>query len=213
MSFIMLVSPILITMPISAIRGSLYIKGLLPEASLAGFFIALVSPLAAILILVSTVIMSEFTGDPLSFIGIILQILAPIIMAFRSRLYTAPRTEKIDAEISWIQWTTKGIVSVGLICLTIWAANKKLLSDGTEVARFLFELFGRSLITTVFFADRLFDLSICQFFNNRPAMGGFDRTGIEALMEHYILKYSDFKLAEKDTNHLNDYTERDENLT
>ena len=210
MGFIIAVFPILITVPMSMIRGSLYIKGLLPEASLSGFFITLVSPSASILVVVTAVLISELTGDALSFIGVLLQILAPAIMAVRPRLYTVPRTDKIDNEISWIQWTTEAMVNLGLLCLVIWANNEKILSNGTEVTRFLFEWCGRTLITTVFFADRLFAVSICQLFSNRKAMGGVGWSEIKALMKHYNAKYSDFTSTEHEMLHLKDNTERDE---
>jgi hypothetical protein len=171
MTFILQVFPILITIPMSMIRGSLYVKGLLPEISIPGFFIALMPPVASILILVTAVMISQLTGNSLSFISILLQTLPPIIMAFRQRLNTAPRTEKIDIEISWIQWITEGLINVGLLCLVIWASDKQLLTSGREIIRFLLEFFGRSLITTVFFADRLFDISVCQLYSNHKSMG------------------------------------------
>jgi hypothetical protein len=210
MAFTMILFPLLITIPMSMTRSALFIKGILPETSIAGFFIVLVSPLASILVLITGVMLSQLIGNTLSFIGIMLQMLAPIIMVIRSRLFFAPRDEKIDVEITWAHWTTEAMSIVGLLCFVIWAADEKLLNDGVEVARVLFEMFGRSLITTLFFADRLFDMSVCQLFSIRKAMGRIDWSSVKMLMEHYDSKYSDFKLTEKEMAHFMDHTERNE---
>jgi hypothetical protein len=53
---------------------------------------------------------------------------------------------------------------------------------------------GKAWLLLFFFAHRLSDVSIRQLFSNRKSMGGFDLIEMNSLMEHYNIKYSDFKL-------------------
>lgn len=154
--------PLVLTIPSGALKGSLRVRGLLPECSLAGWFIVLIAPIAPLMIFASVIFMLQMFGDELLVTGVVFQIISPMLYVFRRRLYTEALTEEQDRSLDWNQQIMTILSITGVIMIGAWASKMKIYPDFSGVFVFLLRWVGRSLTSKLFFVDTVFRMTIHQ---------------------------------------------------
>lgn len=154
--------PLILTIPSGTLRGSLRIRGLLPESSLAGWFIVLIAPIIPLTIFAAIVLVTQLFGNALLLVGVILLLIAPMLYVFRRRLYTEALTEEQDQSLEWNQRIMTGLSLCGVLVIGIWALSNDIFPKFVDVLRFLCEWVGRALTSTMVFADAVFRMTLHQ---------------------------------------------------
>jgi hypothetical protein len=159
-SFAIDIFPVIVAVPSGIIRGSLRVRGLLPECSLAGWLIVITSPLYPLLVLVALVLVSQLLGSVLLLLGAFVFMAAPTLYIFRRKLYTKPKLTA--GEISQINWTQRIISGLTLSGLFLIAVGALAYADDlpvpvqiepSAVASFMLSFLGNQFCSTVVFAD------------------------------------------------------------
>jgi hypothetical protein len=149
--------PVIVTVPSGIIRGSLRVRGLLPECSLAGWLIVITSPLYPLLVLMAMVLVSQLLGNVLLLLGSFVFMVAPTLYIFRRKLYTKPKlTAGEISQVNWNQRIISGLTLFGLFLIAVWALTDAELEIGIEpsvVVRFILSFLGNQFCNTVVFAD------------------------------------------------------------
>jgi hypothetical protein len=165
------VFPVIVTVPSGIIRGSLRVRGLLPECSLAGWLIVITSPLYPLIVLMAVVLVSQLLGNYLLVAGAVFFMAAPSLYVFRSKLYTKPKLS--DQEISQVNLNQRiigGLTTVGLILIAVWClADTTLEITIWDVVNFLLSFFGNLFCNTVVFADVVFRMTVDSLSEDRIA--------------------------------------------
>ena len=162
--------PLVLTIPVGALKGSLRVRGLLPECSLAGWFIVVIAPITPLMIFASVVFMLQMFGDETLLTGVVLLMISPMLYVFRRRLYTEALTEEQDRSLDWNQRIMTILSITGVVMIGVWAYDADFLPEVTDVFRFLFQWVGRALTTTLFFVDTVFRMTIHQLQVDRKRL-------------------------------------------
>ena len=151
------------------LRGSVRIKGLLPESTLPGWFLVAGAPLYALLLLVSFIAINQMLGNALLLLSILLLLAAPLLYVIRADLFIQPLTSATEKRaIGIVQWIFFGVVAQGVLLLIIYLFTKKVgathlvgfsartsLMRPWKILQFYLDYLGRSLFITVLAADLL----------------------------------------------------------
>jgi hypothetical protein len=174
--------PLLVTVPSGLLRGSLRIRGLLPESSLAGWFIVIVAPLQPLMIFAVLVLLSQLFGDVLLLIGTILLLTVPMLYSFNGRLYTGNLTPEQDVELLWVQQIVGLMSLLGMVLIASWALTKEILPTA-DVCRFIFVWIVSVLTTTIVFSDVIFRVTVHQLRVDRECQEeGLYTTEVDSLL-------------------------------
>ena len=161
-SYSLQILPLIITIPSGALRGSLRVRGLLPECSLAGWFIVLIAPIVPLTIFAAMVLMTQLFGNALLLVGVVLLLVAPTFYVFRRKLYTEALTTEQDRGLEWNQRIMTILSICGAVMIGIWALTNDIFPSVVDVLLFLCEWVGRALSSTVVFADTVFRMTLHQ---------------------------------------------------
>lgn len=169
--YVIAVFPVIVTVPSGIIRGSLRIRGLLPECSLAGWLIVITSPLYPLIVLMAVVLVSQLLGNFLLVAGAAFFMAAPSLYVFRSKLYTKPKlTDQEISQVNLNQRIIGGLTTVGLILIAVWClADTTLDITAARIVNLLLSFFGNLFCNTVVFADVVFRMTVNSLSEDRIA--------------------------------------------
>jgi hypothetical protein len=164
--------PTVISVPSGVLRGASRMRGLLPQASLPGWFLVAVAPFAAFLTLVAFVLLVHLAGTRALVLGVGLMTAAPLQYLFLWRAWTdttgrpsVQRTRTIGALVGSLL-AISGIVVIGLWALSAELNGRRLvgtpdaLFGWPEVARTIAEYAARSLLASVVFTQLFLTMTI-----------------------------------------------------
>lgn len=161
-SFTLQILPLVITVPSGVVRGALRIRCLLPESSLAGWFLVLAAPMIPLLVFSSLVSLSQLEGDAMLIIGTILLVVAPCIYLVLRRLYTDELLEHQQLHLTYTQRSITVLSLIGVLLIGIWAIRLNIFPKFSTAAQFFLEFIARSLTTCLVCADVIFRVTIHQ---------------------------------------------------
>jgi hypothetical protein len=200
--------PLIVTVPAGLVKASLRIRGLLPESSLAGWFIVMVSPITPLMIFAAIVLLTQSFGDAILLVGTILLMVSPLLYVMRRKLYTDVLTPEQDLQLDWNQRFISLLSILGIILITIWAIVNKIFPNASNTCLFLFQWFGRTLTTTITFADTVFRVTVHQLKQDRKRHEEGHYAEVDALLQS--LQGNQDKKQHKDVTGIMDTTEEDQ---
>jgi hypothetical protein len=165
--------PTVITFPGGVVKGSVRVKGLLPDSSLPGFFLVTTAPFYSLIVLVALVIVVQFFGTGLLLLGALLLAVSPWVYVFHRRHYIgAVLDDSSSAQLDKAQRLNGVLTLAGLGFIMLWAFTANIdgvkvvsvhgdgVLDLLTVSRVAVESVARSFATTVVFAHIFLSLTI-----------------------------------------------------
>jgi hypothetical protein len=195
--YVLVLSPAVLALVPGLLRACVRIKLLLPESTLAGWFLVAAAPFNGLLVLVTVVALAQVAPSPLLVAGMLLWLAAPLAYLFRARTFVRPLRAPEDlrglARVQAVAWALIAASSVCLIAyLTSWqVAGRRLvgLEPATsflrpwEVVRYVLDFLGRSLYVTVLGADLLLRATLSAWRHEREFRQAEGMKEYDQLME------------------------------
>jgi len=178
-------------------KGSLRIRGLLPESHLSSWVLTTTAPCVSIAMLAASILVIQILGDLILMFGVLFLCLSPWMYVFQRGLYVKASTEEGEKKVDRNQMMMLVMNLLGLVFCVTWACLPKeralgkefqnLLGEqkATTFAQFILEVWGRGLATTVVFTDILLRMTIS---NWRVEKGSRNMDDLHEGIEKYIRK-------------------------
>lgn len=179
--YLVALSPAVLALVPGVLRACVRVKRLLPESSLAGWFLVAAAPFNGLLILVTAVALAQFSPSPLLVAGMLLWVAAPLAYLAKARAFTRPLASAEDLRgLDSVQLLAWVLMLVSWGCLLTYAGSWQLLGwrlvgldpksslvRPWDVARYGLDFLGRSLFVTVLGADLLLRASVSAWRHER----------------------------------------------
>lgn len=179
----LLIIPLVVTIPSGMVRGSVRIRGLLPESSLAGWFIVLVTPMIPVMTFVAFILVAQIAGDVKLVVGVAFLLVSPLLFIIRRKLYTEAITEEQDRSLDWNQRTMGLLSLIGILLIGVWVVQSGYFPSFASAGKFVCEFIGRSLTSTLVFADAVYRMSVHQLRVDRKRHDDGHYAEVDALLE------------------------------
>jgi lysylphosphatidylglycerol synthetase-like protein (DUF2156 family) len=162
-------------------RACLRVKTLLPESSLPGWLIVVVSPLYGLFLLVIFVAVDQFTSQPAVLSSLALLTLASLFYVFRPGVFTRPLLTDDDYRRMRGVQRIVGLITLlaGVILITylftseimgvhlVGSDPKTSLMRPIEVVELVLEVIGRSMFVTALGADLIMRMNLLSWRHQR----------------------------------------------
>lgn len=125
--------PILISFPLGMLRSALRIRGLLPDYSLAGWILIVVSPLYILIVTLCLILASQFVGTGLLLVGIAFLVAGPLIYLWKRKLFTESIITEMEAQVIKVQMVVRWTGLLGLFLVILWSFTATVEVQGIEV--------------------------------------------------------------------------------
>lgn len=162
--------PIIISFPLGMLRSALRIRGLMPDYSLAGWILIVTVPLYTLILLVALAMIAQIVGSALLIVAMLLFVIGPLIYLVQRKLFTDSIISETERELQRTQRIVRSTGILGLILTIVWMLTSELeglrvvgtanaqddlqaILSYYEFIRIGFELMGRTLISSLCFAD------------------------------------------------------------
>mmetsp|Transcript_43527 Transcript_43527/g.74283 ORF Transcript_43527/g.74283 Transcript_43527/m.74283 type:complete len:833 (-) Transcript_43527:173-2671(-) len=154
--------PVLISFPSALLAGSLRIRGLLPHSSLSSWILVTTAPFLSIVNLAAATLIIQYVGDVTLLLGVFFRCLFPWLYVFRRALYVKEPNE--DREKKLDRWQMiiliTNLTGIGLIIYWIFTEEVMKTEELPSHLKFVLEIWGRILATTVVSTDMLLRMTI-----------------------------------------------------
>ena len=179
--YVLVLSPAVLALVPGLLRACVRVKLLLPESTLAGWFLVAAAPFNGLLVLVTVVALAQVAPSPLLVAGMLLWLAAPFAYLARARTFVRPLRAPEDlrglARVQAVAWVLIAASSVCLIAYLatwqVWGRRLVGLDPETsllrpwEVVRYFLDFLGRSLYVTVLGADLLLRATVSAWRHER----------------------------------------------
>ena len=178
--------PVLLTIPLGVMQGSLRIRRLLPFSSFPGWVIITVAPFLCALMLGVLLLVVQIGSSPLLFAGSILLVSSPTLYLIFRKLYTHSTTEEEEKRLDMCQRAVLLTQLLGVFFVLVAAWNFEVvvapeevvdgqileevvisigdLIPGVSIAfravEFVFESAGRIIVNGLFMADTVLAMTL-----------------------------------------------------
>jgi hypothetical protein len=195
--YVVILSPAVLALVPGLLRACVRIKLLLPESTLAGWFLVAAAPFNSLLVLVTVVALAQVAPSPLLLAGMLLWLAAPLAYLIRAGTITRPLCSPEDllglARVQRVAWA---LIAAASVCLIAYVATWQVfgrrlvglepetsLLRPWEVARYFLDFLGRSLFVTVLGADLLLRATLSAWRYEREFQQSNRATRYDQMME------------------------------
>jgi len=165
--------PVLISFPSALLAGSLRIRGLLPDSSLSSWILTTTAPFISIVILAAAILIIQFVGDATLMLGVFFRCAAPWLYVVRRGLYVKEASEEREKKVNFNQTIIliSNLIGLGLIIYWMFTQDFLKSEEATNYAKFILEVWGRVLATTVVFTDMLLRMTLTNWKVEKSVRG------------------------------------------
>jgi hypothetical protein len=193
MLYLVTLLPVVMSIIPGVLRACVRIKSVLPESIVPGWFLVIVAPMYALVLLLAFIAVNQVAGNLLLIGGVLLLMAAPAVYLWKTPLFIRPVAGQIERrQLAGLQGVYATVVGVGLLLLLAYVMTIKVLdyplvgdtSEGAqphpaligtgavlwEAAKFVLGYLARSMYITAVAVD-LFMLVNLSVWRNTKAFG------------------------------------------
>lgn len=155
--------PVVITLPSGVIRGSIRVRGLIPNTSLPGWIIMIAVPLQSLITFFVFVIIIQLAGSIFLILAAPLSVITPWLYVLRSELYTGVTTIDKEKMMDRNDKIMQFMNNISMILVITWAGTADITDINVNmftVGSALIQSVGRLLITTVVMSDTVLCMTV-----------------------------------------------------
>lgn len=171
LAFMLILLPVVLSVPGGLMRGASRVKSLFPSSSLPGWFLLLVAPFYSLFTVTAFVVIDQLAGNALLLIGVGILAFMPWLFVIYRQVYMRPlssaeaRVELLRAGRMgrWLALTAASLITVYVLTGTVGGFHVVGSGDDAifsyiDVLRTAGEVISRALVTTVVFATILLSM-------------------------------------------------------